>query len=102
MSCLGKKRDCLGIVADILQTANPSATKTRIMHDASLSFALLQKYLKKTVGSKLLNIQEGKYFITPSGKEFLTEYNIMRESYNETQKLLENLDTLRKKLERFC
>ncbi len=98
--CLGRNRDALDIVADILQVANPFANKTKIMFKANLSFNLLQKYLKKVVDAQLLSFEDGKYNVTSNGRDFLEQYNDIQDRYIETQKMMENLDNQREKLER--
>jgi predicted transcriptional regulator len=44
---MGKYRDGLGIIADILHAAGSGAKKTRIMGVANLSYTLFEKYLAR-------------------------------------------------------
>jgi len=99
---LGKNRDRLCIVADILEAANLGVGKTRIMCGANLSFSLLEKYLRVVVGAGLVRVEGCRYKLTEQGREFLKQYKLFRERYVEAQKLLEALGREREKLALSC
>ena len=97
---LGKNRDRLGIVAAILEGANPDSCKTHIMFSANLSFSLLEKYLHVALNAGFLQLQNSKYKLTKRGREFLNEYRRFKEHYIKSQKSLESLDCERERLTR--
>ena len=74
----GKRRDRMGIMADILNTV--PARKTKIMYRCNLSFKQLNGYLESMVVEfDLLEIDKNggssiSYKPTPKGKRFLTNY----------------------------
>jgi predicted transcriptional regulator len=77
---LGKKknknRGRLEIVRDMLSAASEKTRKTRIMYQASLSYRLLEKYLKSLLESGLVEcVDDSFYLITWKGKEFLQSYD---------------------------
>ena len=61
----------------ILEAANGSATKTRIMYKAFLSYAQLREYLSVLVENNLLEFLEGSqtYKTTEKGFNFLKMHN---------------------------
>jgi predicted transcriptional regulator len=71
---LGKNRDRLSIVAAILEAVNYSASKTRIMFSANLSFSLLEKYLAITLKAEFVRVENCKYSLTERAREFLKQY----------------------------
>ena len=98
MTLLGKNRDRLGIIAAILEGANPDSCKTHIMFSANLSFTLLEKYLHVAVNAGFLQLQNSKYNLTKRGREFLNEYRRFEERCINAQKSLESLDCERERL----
>ena len=103
MVYLGKNRNSLNIVADILQVANPSANKTKIMMSANLSFSLLEKYLEVVIKAGFIRIDSNKYYqLSELGKEFLREYQHFHERHDQAQKILDSLRSERERLERLC
>ncbi len=73
-------RSKLGIIRDILLVAKNAGDrgcrKTHIMYGASLSYALLTRYLKYVLDANLLyHDGEVYYKITEKGKTFLKIYN---------------------------
>ena len=77
---LGKKknknRGRLEIIRDMLYAASEKTKKTRIMYQASLSYRLLEKYLKSLLESGLVQcVDDSFYLITWKGKEFLQSYD---------------------------
>lgn len=99
---MGKNRDRLSIIADILETAALGVTKTRIMFMANLSFNLLEKYLKLVLNAGFIQVEAGKYSLTEHGQEFLDQYKVYHDRYEKVQKSLEALDFERDKLSSMC
>jgi predicted transcriptional regulator len=99
---MGKNRDRLSIVADILEETVGGASKTHIMFAANLSFKLLEKYLKIVIHSGLIRSESGKYTLTIQGRDFLSNYKFLHERYITAQNLLEALDNEREKLALIC
>jgi predicted transcriptional regulator len=69
-----KNRDQLSIVAALLEAAETGTNKTRIMYAANLSFKLLEKYLKLTRNSGLLDLNNSTYELTPEGRVFVSRH----------------------------
>lgn len=67
---MGKNRDSLSIVADILEGTGSGASKTRIMFAANLSFKLLEKYLDLVLQAGLITVESRKYQLTEQGQRF--------------------------------
>jgi predicted transcriptional regulator len=71
-----KNRGRLEIIRDMLSAASEKTRKTRIMYQASLSYRLLEKYLKSLLESGLVEcVDDSFYLITWKGKEFLQSYD---------------------------
>lgn len=71
-----KNRGRLEIVRDMLSAASEKNKKTRIMYQASLSYRLLEKYLRSLLESGLVEcVDDSFYLITWKGKEFLQSYD---------------------------
>ena len=66
----------MDIVAEMLETAQGGAIKTRIMYRAFLSFPQLKEYLAVLTDRGLLEYEEKdkEYVTTESGKRFLKMY----------------------------
>jgi len=71
---LGKYRDRLQIIADILSITSKGAKKTRIMHQANLSYKLLCRYLNEVIDAGLAGFDKDRYVLTSKGEEFLSKY----------------------------
>ena len=71
-----KYRSRMDIVAEMLETAQGGAIKTRIMYRAFLSFPQLKEYLAVLTDRGLLEYEEKdkEYVTTESGKRFLKVY----------------------------
>ncbi len=73
-----KRRDKLGIIAEVLEIAKEGTLKTQIMYKANLSFAQLSEYLNFILKIGLLHkfAYNGKelYRATPKGLDFLQRY----------------------------
>jgi predicted transcriptional regulator len=78
-----KRRDKLGIIAEILEIARNGTLKTQIMYKANLSFAQLNEYLKFMLKIRLLEKLDatGKevYIATEKGLDFLQRHSELKE-----------------------
>jgi predicted transcriptional regulator len=83
MSELGRDRESVDIVADILRIAEEGSGKTKIMYRANLSYTLLSKYLHLVGCCGLLNNNAKRYTLTNKGITFLKKYDsyIQRRKY---------------------
>jgi predicted transcriptional regulator len=99
---LGKNRDRLGIVADILEVSDTGANKTRIMFSANLSFKLLEKYLNVVTTAGFLEVNGSIYVLTEQGREFLKRYSSFHEQNARAQELFHTLDNEHYTLTRLC
>ena len=72
-----KYRSRTEIVSMILEAANGSATKTRIMYKAFLSYAQLKEYLSVLIENNVIEYLEGSqsYKTTEKGFKFLKMHN---------------------------
>ena len=67
-----KYRNRPEIISNILYAANGSASKTKIMYKAFLSYAQIKEYLPMLLENNLLQFKEdGKYYTTEKGSQFL-------------------------------
>jgi len=83
---LGKYRDKLRIIADVLSIVNERPRKTQIMYKANLSYTLVCRYLSDVLAAGLVFCDhEDCYVLTSKGKEFLSRY----EEYSKFCKSLE-------------
>jgi predicted transcriptional regulator len=94
-----KHRSKEEIVANILIAARKSATKTRIMRGAYVSYNLLQKYLGYASVSGLIfyDHRSNRYQTTSKGMEYLNFFNQYRDTESDLalkksmiSKMLEN------------
>ena len=84
-----KRRDKLGIIAEILEIAKDGTLKTQIMYKANLSFAQLNDYVKFMLKTGLLNKfrANGKdvYEATEKGVDFLQRHLELTELLKENE-----------------
>jgi predicted transcriptional regulator len=84
-----KRRDKLGIIAEILEIAKDGTLKTQIMYKANLSFAQLNDYLKFMLKTSLLRkfAVNGKevYESTEKGIDFLQRHFELTELLKEKE-----------------
>ncbi len=99
---LGKNRDRLSIIAEVLEAAENGAGKTRIMFKANLSFNLLEKYLNVAIKAGFIRLDGCKYILTVEGHDFLKHYQNFHQHKTHAQKLIEDLSFEREKLSRLC
>ena len=73
-----KRRDKLGIIAEILEIAKDGTLKTQIMYKANLSFAQLNEYLDYMLKTRLLDKldinKKDVYVATDKGVDFLQKH----------------------------
>ena len=84
-----KRRDKLGIIAEILEIAKEGTLKTQIMYKANLSFAQLNEYLKFMLKTSLISkfVYNGKevYESTEKGIDFLQRHLELTELLKENE-----------------
>ena len=84
-----KRRDKLGIIAEILEISKEGTLKTQIMYRANLSFAQLNEYLKFMLKTSLLKKfrVNGKdvYSATEKGIDFLQRHFELTELLTEEE-----------------
>jgi len=74
-----KRRSKLEIIADVLSAARGGANKTAIAHNANLNFNRVENYLSYLVEKGLMEHTDGEYKTTEKGREFLRDYQKMKE-----------------------
>jgi len=73
---MGKYRDRLQIIADILLVVRGGAKKTHVMYQANLSFTLLKRYLTEVLEAGLVSRDdEDGYRLTGRGRSFLDRFD---------------------------
>jgi len=73
---MGKYRDRLQIIADILSVVREGARKTHVMYRANLSYRLLSRYLTEVLECGLVSLdKEDRYKLTRRGQNFLDRFN---------------------------
>ena len=92
---MGRYRDRLQIVADILAIASRGAKKTWIMYQANLSYKLLCKYLDEVLECGLVRVddKEDCYVVAPKGEQFLEKFSAYAA---RRERVKEELGTMRK------
>ena len=89
---INRNRNKLDIVRDMLASAVTKVRKTRIMYQANLNYAQMEKYLKVLLEEQLL-ARDGDdgfhYLITDKGKEFLRAY---ADYLKQCSRLVEEVD----------
>ena len=82
-----KRRDKIGIMAEILEISKKRRLKTQIMYKANLSFAQLNEYLRFMLKTQLLDKinARGKdvYGATKKGEDFIRCHNNLKELITE-------------------
>jgi len=100
---MGKYRDRLQIVADILSIVIEGARKTRIMYQANLSYKLLCRYLSEVLDARLVVYNdEDFYVLTSKGKEFLSRYEEYSKLCGNLEEQLGLVDIEKSVLEKMC
>ncbi len=100
---MGRYRDRLQIVADILAITSRGAKKTRIMYQANLSYKLLCKYLDEVIVAGLVGCEDGDcYVLTVKGKEFLSRHEEYSKHCEGLEEHLNHVNNERDVLENMC
>lgn len=100
---MNKNRSSLDIVREVLSIALVRVRKTKIMYGANLSFLQVEKYLKRLLGSGLLEHDgDSGYLITDAGTEFLEMYKDYLERYELLKEELAKNARDRIRLENMC
>jgi predicted transcriptional regulator len=99
---MGKYRDGLGIIADVLHAAGSGSKKTRIMGVANLSYKLFEKYLGRTVQVGFLQLNDEGYEVTEKGQDFLEKYHAFSNRYSRLESELQSALYEREILKRMC
>ena len=89
---MGKYRDRLQIIADILSVVRDGAKKTHVMYQANLSYALLSRYLGEVLESGLVCLDsEDCYRLTERGESFLDRFNEYSRRCSELEEHLNHI-----------
>ncbi len=101
---LGKYREKLDIVADILNIVSKNARKTQIMYGANLNYGVLQKYIADMTKAGLIvfHVENRLYSITDKGAKFLDTYKEYRKSNKFCEKYLSGVENRRSFLSELC
>jgi predicted transcriptional regulator len=94
-----KNRGRLDIVRDVLSIALVKVRKTKIMYQASLNYAQLEKYLKTLLDGGLVECDGSCYLTTQKGREFLETYADHLERCSQIEKEVEGTARERRMLE---
>jgi predicted transcriptional regulator len=79
---LGKRRDRLDVIEDVLKVANNAkgANKTRLVYLSNLNFNRLSDFLGFLMEKQLLEkMDDTNYTTTQKGREFLKQLEIIRD-----------------------
>jgi len=100
---LGKYRDRLQIVADILSITGNGAKKTQIMYQANLSYKLLCRYLSDVVKADLICLKDSDCFmLTKKGQDFLARFREYSKRRKRVEEHLNNVEDERVLLVTMC
>ena len=97
---MGKYRNKLQIIADILLIARNGAKKTWIMYQANLSYKLFCRYLEEVMNGELVAFEkENGYVLTSKGEEFLTRFNEYHKQCKQLEEQISSVQGERQRLE---
>ena len=68
------RRNDLDICADLLKVSRDGALKTHMVYKANLNFSIIKKYIKRLVENGLLESENGRYYTTDKGAQYLDQY----------------------------
>lgn len=68
------RRNNLDIYADLLNVARDGALKTQMVYKANLNFNIIKKYIKRLVEFGLLESENGRFYMTDKGAQYLDQY----------------------------
>jgi predicted transcriptional regulator len=90
---MGKYRDRLQIIADILSVVRGGAKKTHVMYRANLSFTLLKRYLTEVLEAGLVRCDDEEcYSLTGRGERFLDRFVEYSERCERVEEELNNVN----------
>jgi predicted transcriptional regulator len=90
---MGKYRDRLQIIADILSVVRDGAKKTHVMYQANLSFTLLKRYLTEVLEAGLVRCDdEDCYRLTGRGQAFLDRFGEYSKRCERVEEELNNVN----------
>jgi predicted transcriptional regulator len=90
---MGKYRDRLQIIADILFVVRGGAKKTHVMYQANLSFTLLKRYLAEVLEAGLVRCDdEDGYRLTRRGQSFLDRFGEYSKRCDRVEQELDNVN----------
>ena len=99
---MSKHRSDLEIVKDILTIVfnDIDVRKTHIMYRANLSYRLLEKYLERIQGLKLVDATEQGFFrLTEDGRSYLKECDSLIDVRNRVREQFRTVESKRTALE---
>jgi len=98
---MGKYRDRLQIIADILSVVRDGAKKTHVMYQANLSFTLLKRYLTEVLEAGLVRCDdEDSYRLTGRGRTFLDRFGEYSKRCERVEEELNNVNDEKTVLEK--
>jgi len=90
---MGKYRNRLEIIADVLEVVSTGAKKTQIMYGANLSYALLCRYLDEVMTMDLVRAGDASvYSLTEKGHGFLLAFDDYRNRRVEVEEQLTDVN----------
>jgi predicted transcriptional regulator len=90
---MGKYRNRLEIIADVLEIVSNGAKKTQIMYGANLSYTLLCRYLEAVMNLNLVQEGEGSvYRLTEKGHAFIQAFTDYQERRVEAEERLTDVN----------
>jgi predicted transcriptional regulator len=100
---MGKYRDRLQIIADILSVVRDGAKKTHVMYQANLSFTLLKRYLTEVLEAGLVRCddEEDGYRLTRRGRSFLDRFDEYSRRCERVEQELNHVNNDKTVLENF-
>jgi len=97
---MGKYRDRLQIIADILSVVREGAKKTHVMYQANLSYTLLSRYLTEVLNAGLVSLDdEDRYRLTRRGQDFLDRFSEYSKRCDQLERHLNNVSSEKTVLE---
>jgi len=97
---MGKYRDRLQIIADILSVVSDGAKKTHVMYQANLSYTLLSRYLSEVLEAGLVSFdEEGYYSLTKRGRGYLDRWNEYSKRCDQLEEQLNHVNDEKSVLE---
>jgi len=99
---MGRHRNRLQIIADVLRVVRGGSRKTRIMRQARLSYMLLCRYLADVVKADLVYCESKNYLLTRKGEKFLEKFNVYSQHREHLNDHLNTVSSERMELEKMC